>query len=179
MKIGILNIGGNLSSVWYAVERLGHKASLITRIRGQDAVIIPGQGRFDVALQRVTASMKEEILGFKGPVIGICLGMQLLFSASEEGEGSGLGIFSGKLIRLPSTSAVPHIGWSKCSNEKYYYFAHSYYIPSNGQNFKDLVCNYNGVNFVASCRRNNFVGCQFHPEKSGAAGAEFLKKALN
>lgn len=178
MKVGILNIGGNTASIWYAIERLGYKASLIERIKDQNAIIIPGQGKFNTGLSRISSDLKEEILFFKGPVIGICLGMQLLFDKSEEGPGNGLGIFNGSLTRLPIKAQVPHIGWDKCSDKQYYYFAHSYYVPANGQKWKDLTCNYAKIDFIASCHKNNFIGCQFHPEKSGKAGHEFLKKCL-
>lgn len=178
MKVGILNIGGNTASVWYAVERLGHKASLISEVGLQDALIIPGQGRFDVGLSKISKAARDAIFNFTGPVIGICLGMQLLCEESEEGGGKGLGIFDGKLIKLPSTATVPHIGWSKCSDGNYYYFAHSYHLPANGQNWKELVCSHGEISFVASGRKGNFIGAQFHPEKSGKAGHEFLKQAL-
>ena len=175
MKIGILNIGGNSASIWYALERLGHKAVIISKLTPfYDALVIPGQGRFDVGLDRISTETREDILNFNRPVIGICLGMQLLFEESEEGTGRGLGVFKGRLIKLPAT----HIGWSKCSNENYYYFAHSYHVPSNWQRFKDLVCKFEKIDFIASCHKDNFVGCQFHPEKSGKAGEEFLKMAL-
>ena len=179
MRVGILDIGGNTASIWYALERLGHKAAVVKSVKCQDALVIPGQGRFDIAVKKLTGKMREEISTFRGPVIGICLGMQLLFAASAEGEGAGLGVFSGKLHKLPVSVVVPHIGWSKCSDNEYYYFAHSYYVPANGQGFKRLVCRYNEVDLVASCQKGNFVGCQFHPEKSSKAGHRFLEQCLS
>ena len=175
MNVGILDIGGNTASVWYAVERIGHKAVIVSDTTRIDALIVPGQGRFDVAAVRLNEKIRQAIKEFRGTVIGICLGMQLMFDASDEGTGAGLGVFPGKCTVFNGNM---HVGWSRCSDNNYYYFVHSYQIPFVSQPFATKTCQYGKDLFIAECKKNNFIGFQFHPEKSGKAGEEALRQCL-
>lgn len=157
-----------------------------------EAIILPGVGDFSTASKNLEP-LKWKIfdLARKGlPVFGICLGMQLLFQKSEEGEGDGLALLEGRNVRLPSSVKVPHMGWNTVrfvaqnrlieglQNETYYYFAHSYYpFPAD----KSVVCGVTtyGVTFASVIAENNICGTQFHPEKSGKQGLKFLRNFLD
>lgn len=145
-------------------------------------------GDFSTASKNL-APLKEKILELVGkglPVFGICLGMQLLFQKSEEGEGDGLALLEGRNVLLPNSVKVPHMGWNTVrftaqnklveglQDETYYYFAHSYYpLPA----CKSVVCSVTtyGVTFASVIAKNNIYGTQFHPEKSGKQGLKILE----
>ena len=177
------------------MEKVGFKAVVglsQSQLKQAEAIILPGVGDFSTASKNL-ASLKEEIcaLAREGlPVLGICLGMQLLFQKSEEGEGDGLALLEGKNVQLPSSVKVPHMGWNTVrvvaqnrlveglQGETYYYFAHSYYPDPVD---KDVVCGETiyGVTFASVIAKGNICGTQFHPEKSGKQGLKFLKNFLS
>lgn len=186
---------GNLYSIKCALEKVGFKtvAGLSqSQLEQAEAIILPGVGDFSTASKNL-APLKEKIfeLARKGlPVFGICLGVQLLFQESEEGEGEGLALLEGKNVRLPSSVKVPHMGWNTVrfvaqnrlveglQGETYYYFAHSYYpLPVD----KSVVCGETtyGVAFASVIAKNNICGTQFHPEKSGKQGLKFLENFVD
>ncbi|MGB9853271.1 MAG: imidazole glycerol phosphate synthase subunit HisH [Candidatus Bathyarchaeales archaeon] len=192
----MVNYGvGNLYSIKCALEKVGFRASVglsQSQLEQAEAIILPGVGDFSTASKNLE-SLKEKMLELARsglPVFGICLGMQLLFQKSEEGEGEGLALLEGKNVRLPSYVKVPHMGWNTIriiaqnrlveglQGETYYYFAHSYYPdPAN----KDVVCGETiyGVTFASLIAKNNICGTQFHPEKSGKQGLKFLENFLD
>jgi len=130
-----------------------------------------------------------EIINKEIPFLGICLGLQLVFTKSEEGNSQGLDIFKGKVAKIPSSVKVPHIGWNKVNfdnnhpifnnipNDSYFYFVHSYYaIPNDKSN---IIANTNyGITFCSAFANKNYVGLQFHPERSGEIGLEIYKNFI-
>ena len=183
---------GNLSSVQNALNRLGAEYFLAdspAQLDEADGVIFPGVGHAGSAME----SLKENGLDVwlketTKPVLGICVGMQLLFETSTEGNTVGLGVIPGGLTRLESnTEKVPHMGWNTfsgdfshpllngISEEDFVYFVHSYYAPVN--DFAIASCEYI-TPFTAVVAKDNYMGVQFHPEKSGKIGAQILQNFL-
>ncbi len=185
MKTVIIDCGGgNLRSVKNALYYLGI-ASEITgdrnKIENADRVIFPGQGNFGTVMQQLDQANLKETLRFcalNRPFLGICVGMQLLLEASEEAPGiPGLGIFSGKVKKFPSTFKTPQMGWNKvefAQSSAYFYFANSYYCNVEDSSVVCATTHY-GVNFPSALRRGQLLAAQFHPEKSGEAGLRFLE----
>jgi len=179
--------GGNTRSVQIALQRIGFPEAMISDdpavILQADRVIFPGVGEASSAMRRLRSRRIDRIIpDLKQPVLGICLGMQLLCSSSAEGETPCLGIFPETVRRFPADRKVPHTGWARVTNtesplflgiagQPWFYFVHSYYIPVN--RFTGSVCRH-GTLFSSTIRKENFFGCQFHPEKSGRAGERFL-----
>ena len=189
MKVVIIDYGaGNTQSVKFALQRLGAGPVLTNdkeEIQSADKVVFPGVGHAKPAM----AALREKELHMlipqlKQPVLGICLGMQLMCTFSEEGNTECLGILDEKVKLFPGDLKVPHIGWNNVlgswslskSNENWYYFVHSYYVPKNKNT--SLSCNYI-LEFSAAIQKNNFYGVQFHPEKSGQAGERLIHQFLN
>lgn len=195
--IGIINYGmGNLGSVANALDYLGLEAGIIDSPSGlneYDRLILPGVGSFGIAMQNLNSSGWSEAIRLKVndgvPLLGICLGMQLLFEVGEEhGITKGLGLLSGHVIPLnPSTShPVPHMGWNSLSFPKKhplfkgvkehvdFYFVHSYRCDSTKSDEVLAYCDY-GSEFVAAAGRKNIAGVQFHPEKSQDMGLKMLE----
>ena len=192
MKLAIVDVGcGNIGSVGIAFERFGI-APVVTgdaeAIAGADKVILPGVGAAGYAMEQIRGRGLVEILrGLKQPVLGICLGMQLLFDRSEEEDTDCLGIIAGSVRRLQPKPGmpVPHMGWSSLDVREdglglrsgdYVYFAHSFAcdpVPETAAS-----ADY-GREIPAVVRSGNWIGAQFHPERSGAAGARFLKAFLS
>lgn len=194
MKLAVIESGGaNFLSVTTALERLGieyqftHDAQIIN---SADAVILPGVGSAGFAMQTLHKySLLDIIKNLKKPLLGICLGMQLLYEFSEEDNVDCLGVIPGKVRKfIPSDNLiVPHMGWNNLSSinsdqvvsgintSDDVYFVHSYYAPINDATVSS--CDY-GTKFTAIARYNNFYGMQFHPEKSGTVGAKLLKNFL-
>ncbi len=181
---------GNIASVMNAFARLGVDARLAARpaeLKNADKLIFPGVGHARPAMEVLrTAGMDEAITNFKGPVLGICLGMQLMAACSEEGNMQGLGIFPDIIRRFSSQPKIPHMGWNSLhdlsgplfrgvSEGSHVYFVHSYYMPDSA----DAIarCDYDEV-FTAAVAHDRFFGLQFHPEKSGKTGMTILKNFI-
>ena len=190
--LGIINYGaGNIFSLTAALDRQDIAYTMINSIEDFDQCnryIIPGVGHAGAAMQKLVESgMVAKILATKKPVLGICVGMQLLTEFSEEGNSALLGIAPVK-TRLFSDNLklkVPHTGWNKVistsdnelfkglNQETYFYFVHSFFIEFN-PNFTIASADY-GIRFSAALKKDNYYGVQFHPEKSGEAGEQILK----
>ncbi|WP_017258254.1 imidazole glycerol phosphate synthase subunit HisH [Pedobacter arcticus] len=194
--IGIVNYGaGNIFSLTAALGRLNLNYGMINSEDDfdiYDKIIIPGVGHAGTAMQKLTdTGLVPKIKSLTKPVLGICVGMQLLTGFSEEGNYNLLDILPLKTLRFKELESkkVPHMGWNQISPQKenplfigiadetYFYFVHSYYIEFN-PNFTIASCNY-GIKFSASVQKDNFYGVQFHPEKSGEAGELLLKNFAN
>jgi glutamine amidotransferase len=190
MQVVIIDYGaGNVHSVQNACQRLGVD-TIVTgdkeTIQAADKVIFPGVGHARSAMEQIhKLALADTIRELKQPVLGICLGMQLMCSWSEEGGVEGLHIFDAKVLRFPDGLKVPQIGWNQVQqvdgqyrqfNKEYFYFVHSYYVPVNDATV--LQCEY-GLPFSAGMRKDNFTAMQFHPEKSGAAGERLLQQFLS
>ncbi|PKP52551.1 MAG: imidazole glycerol phosphate synthase subunit HisH [Bacteroidetes bacterium HGW-Bacteroidetes-1] len=192
MKIAIIDYGaGNIRSLAFALERLGETDLEITnsgdKILAAERVIFPGVGHASYAmLQLKKYGLDTLIPKLRQPFLGICLGMQLMCNQTEEGNVNGLGIFDTSVIKFKPLLKVPHMGWNKVMwyknpfNEvipsmEWYYFVHGYYAETGVQTV-GLTEYIN--DFSAVMRQDNFIGCQFHPEKSGAGGSVFLEHFL-
>ena len=195
-KIGLIDYGmGNLYSVQQAFKRLNHPINIVRKpvdLKSCDALILPGVGAFDPAMTNLAKTdlipdLKAWVNDGKA-LLGICLGLQLLFESSDEGTMKGLGLLKGHIHRLPNQKdqRIPNMGWSPLDNiqkcplfennqiKKWMYFVHSYSaIPSNQ---KDLVATtpFGRIQVTAAVWHKNTGACQFHPEKSGKAGQELL-----
>ncbi|MTI70596.1 MAG: imidazole glycerol phosphate synthase subunit HisH [Firmicutes bacterium] len=192
--IAIIDYGvGNLESVYKALESLGFESKItrnIDDINKSDAIILPGVGAFKDAIENlrnmnlVNPLMKNIKKG--KPLLGICLGMQLLYEESlEDGKWKGLGFFKGSVVKFKGDVKIPHMGWNnlnvlkkdnitKYINENdYVYFVHSYYAKGE---YNDLIATTDyKVDVPAIVRKGNVIGMQFHPEKSGKVGLSLLK----
>ena len=191
MNLVIVDVGcGNIGSVGIAFERFGLSAVVTAdaeAIAAADKVILPGVGAAGYAMEQIRArGLVELLLALKQPVLGICLGMQLLFEASEEEETRCLGLIPGRVRRLGPAPGrpVPHMGWSRLevadpsiglASGDYVYFAHSFACDDGPATA--ARADY-GRPVPAVVRHRNFTGAQFHPERSGEAGARFLKAFL-
>ncbi|SRX55858.1 imidazole glycerol phosphate synthase subunit HisH [Aequorivita sp. CIP111184] len=191
MKIVIINYGaGNIQSIKFALKRLGVEAILTdneTEIRNADKVIFPGVGEASSAMQKLKASGLDKVIPtLKQPVLGICLGMQLLCNYSEEGNTEGLSVFDVDVIRFSNEVKVPQIGWNQIQNLKselfqnvaekeFMYLVHSYYAPLCKETIS--TSDY-GIHYTSALQKDNFYGVQFHPEKSSTAGEQILKNFL-
>ena len=192
MTLAIVDLGcGNLGSVAIALERLG-AAPLITaqaeRIAAAERVVLPGVGAAGFAMERIEAlGLGETLRSLRQPLLGICLGMQLLFEASEEAAGPCLGIIPGRVRRLDPAPErpVPHMGWSRLAvsdsgiglrDGDYVYFAHSFACDTGTAT--RASADY-GREIPAIVVQENVWGAQFHPERSGEAGARFLQAWLD
>ncbi len=182
--------GANIASVRFALERLGVRSELTTDpavIRAADRVILPGVGSAAEGMKRLQArGLVDCVQQLTQPVLGVCLGLQLLFEASEEGPTPTLGLIPGRVALLPSSPGiqVPHMGWNTVEADRRtglldgigpearFYFVHSFAAPVN--EFTLARCAH-GTAFAAIVQRGNFSGVQFHPERSGPAGARLLQ----
>lgn len=188
MNIAIVNYGaGNIKSLQFAIQRLGYQGILTsdkTHIKTADKVLFPGVGEASFAMQKLKESGLDTLLPqLTQPVLGICLGMQLMCQHSEEGNTKGLGIFDGKVKRFAPTVKIPHMGWNtlattkgplfkNISKKEYMYLVHSYYLPITTQTI--ATTNYDGE-YSTAIQKDNFYGVQFHPEKSSKAGSQLLE----
>ncbi len=193
MKVAIVKYNaGNIASVQNALGRLGIESEVTDDadiLSGADKVIFPGVGEASTAMQYLyERGLDTVIKSLTQPVLGICLGMQLLCSHSEENDTACLGIFPNKVKRFVSDDLkIPHMGWNTISNlrqpifagadeDSYVYFVHGYYVEMSDES--TAMCNY-GINFAAAIQNENFYAVQFHPEKSGAVGERILENFLN
>lgn len=198
-RTGIIDYGmGNLRSVYKAVEMLGGNPEIISdgeKIRDFERIILPGVGGFREAVKNLKErNLWEAILEFIRAgknFLGICLGLQLLFEKGYEfGESEGFGILKGEVIRFPETSGkIPHMGWNQVFLKKdsrvlegihdgdFFYFLHSYF-PAPRDEEDVLLSSEYGVEFACGFQRENVIGVQFHPEKSGKKGLKFLENFL-
>ncbi len=184
---------GNLRSVARAVERVGGEAVVTSKpaeALGSDAMVVPGVGHFAACMsglreRRLDAAVGE-FAGSDRPLLGVCLGMQVLFEHSEEGDVPGLGVIAGEVIRLPGDVKVPHMGWNEVRWEGshplspghagQYYFVHSYVcVPREPVAVGRTEY---GTSFVAAIGRDNVFATQFHPEKSGDEGIEIYRNLV-
>ena len=182
---------GNVKSVQNALKKLGFEAVItsdIEKIKNADKVIFPGVGEASSAMKKLQERGLDAVIpNLKQPVLGICLGMQLMCNASEEGNTKALGIFDCEVKLFPNSDIVPHMGWNNVSEMKgklfenisdtdNFYFVHSYCaeICENTSSVCDYI-----KNFSATLEKDNFFAAQFHPEKSGDAGFKLLENFLN
>ena len=186
--------GANIASLQFALQRLGTTSAVSAnarKIRSASHVILPGVGAAAHAMSRLRQDNLDSLISsLQQPVLGICLGMQLLFDASEEGEAQCLGIIPGRAVRLPCDSAhpVPHMGWNTLKIDRsdalldglqqddYVYFVHSYALPSSPAT---IASSDYGLSFSACVQWRNFFGVQFHPERSARVGAQLLRNFLS
>lgn len=188
MNIVIIDYGaGNIQSIQFALQRLGYTAILSSDkniIREADKVIFPGVGEASSAMKKLKESGLDTVIPLlKQPVLGICLGMQLMCRYSEEGDTLGLGIFDVDVVKFTNKVKVPQIGWNQITDLKtqlfkdvaekeYIYLVHSYYAPLSEETI--AVSEYELLYSSAMCK-DNFWGVQFHPEKSSEVGERILK----
>lgn len=183
--------GGNVRSLQNALMRLGENSvctdnpSLINK---SSRIIIPGVGRADTAMGDLRKKGLDKLIkGLKQPVLGICLGMQILCRYSEEGNTNCIGVFDTDVKKFRTHDLIiPHVGWNRAEAddnssinkeiESYFYFVHSYFA---GRCCHTSAKTFYGEEFSSILKKDNFWGVQFHPEKSGRAGSEFLREFLN
>ena len=192
MKVVIINYGaGNIQSIRFAFERLGIHPVLsdsASEISQADRVIFPGVGEASSAMNKLRATGLDKLIpNLRQPVLGICLGMQLMCNHSQEGDTQGLGIFDVDVLKFNHGVKVPQIGWNTISDlksdlfagiedEEYIYLVHSYYAPLCEDTI--AVSDY-GMDYSSALNRENFYGVQFHPEKSSKVGARILENFIN
>lgn len=192
MKIIIIDYGaGNIKSIQFAFKRLGFDAVLsssIEEIRTADKVIFPGVGEASSAMKKLKESGLDTLIPtLTQPVLGICLGMQLLCNTSEEGNTKGLGVFDVDVKRFSANVKAPQMGWNTISNvtsdlfdgiaeEEFMYSVHSFYAENCAQR---IATSTYGILYSAALQNANFYGVQFHPEKSSKAGARILQNFIN
>lgn len=208
--IAIIDYGmGNLKSVYQAISEvnsaLQHKQEIIitadkAKIDSADKIIFPGQGAMPDCMQEIEKlNLKQTIINAakNKPFLGICLGFQMLFTHSQEGNVDGLNIFAGKVVRFKNNDSeklkIPHMGWNNIyinqqnaaakilfnnvENSTRYYFVHSYYVVPDDQNIIAATCNY-GKDFACAIAKDNIFATQFHPEKSSASGLQIIENFL-
>ena len=194
MNVVLVDSGGaNIGSVRYALERLGVQAAMSADaavIRAADRVILPGVGAAGPGMARLNELALVDVLrSLTQPLLGICLGMQLLFDGSEEGDVACLGLVPGRVRRMPESPGirVPHMGWNRLQPTRtsslldgipdgaQAYFVHSYAAPVTDDCL--ARCGH-GADFAAVVQRGNVAGAQFHPERSAATGARLLENFL-
>lgn len=203
MNVAVIDYGmGNLRSVAKAVERVGGKSFITSNfreIRSADRLILPGVGHFARGMQLldergVIDLLHELVIQRRVPLLGICLGMQLLAKYSEEGSCDGLGWIDSSVVRFEEKRIkpfkIPHIGWNtieihndniltfNLDRDESYYFVHSYYMRCGNEENIVATTKY-GVDFVSIVAKDNIFGTQFHPEKSHGIGLELLKNFIN
>lgn len=192
MKLVIIDYGaGNVQSVKYALNRLGIEAVLskdIEVIQSADKLIFPGVGAAGSAMEELKQNKLDQLIpNLTQPIFGICLGMQLMCSFSEEANTNCLDIIPVQVKKFIGTEKIPHMGWNNLNSvktslfqnfnpENQVYFVHSYYVPLN--EFTIAECDYI-LPFSAAVQKNNFYACQFHPEKSGDIGEQILKNFID
>ncbi|MFH4969027.1 imidazole glycerol phosphate synthase subunit HisH [Gaetbulibacter sp. M240] len=192
MKLVIINYGaGNIKSIQFAFNRLGVNAELSHDpevIQSADKLIFPGVGEANSAMTMLKKSGLETLIpNLEQPVLGICLGMQLMCNYTEEGHTKGLGIFQTEVKRFSNELKVPQMGWNVIKDlksdlfkgikeDEYMYLVHSYYAEHCAET---IAATDYGINYASALKHKNFYGVQFHPEKSSVAGSRILENFLN
>ena len=191
MKLVIIDYGaGNIKSIQFAFKRLGYNARLsssIEEIKAADKVIFPGVGEASSAMKKLKESGLDTLIPtLKQPVLGICLGMQLMCNSTEENSTVGLGIFNTSVKRFGSNVKVPQISWNtivslksdlfkEIEESSFMYLVHSYYAENCAEQI--AITNY-GIDYASALKKDNFYGVQFHPEKSSKVGEQVLRNFL-
>jgi len=212
LRITIVDYGlGNIFNILRAVEYLGYKACFSSKyndIINSDFLILPGVGAFEdgmIALkEKGLVEIIQEYVNQNKPLLGVCLGMQLLMSTSEEfGRHEGLNLINGEVVHFPKAKRkgmfykIPHIGWNKIqlnsinrknnsremvlreiNHNSFYYFTHSFIVQPNSHENCVALSNYGGIEFCSVINKGKIWGCQFHPELSGVDGLKFFKYLL-
>jgi glutamine amidotransferase len=200
-RIGLIDYGmGNLHSVQRAFERLGAELEAVHEpadLEACGALVLPGVGAFDPAMERLRSAGLEEALrrscASGRPLLGICLGLQLLFETSDEGRSEGLGVLAGRVRSLPRVSGhpLPHMGWAPLipatpspllpegTPEAWVYFVHSFAAEPAAAEATTALVDYAGHPVTAAVWQENVAACQFHPEKSGPVGEAMLRRWLD
>lgn len=192
MTIAVVDYGvGNLFSIYNALERIGAGPKLVAEpqeLAGFDGIVVPGVGSFGRCMRRLSrfeTSLREALVE-RTPILGICVGMQVLFDRSEESPEEGLGWIKGDVIRLPDLVLVPQMGWNTLSIKKeveilegirdddFFYFVHSYHCVPIDPSVVAATTEY-GQKVAAAVFRDNLFAVQFHPEKSGEKGLSILE----
>jgi len=197
-KIAILDYGaGNLFNLHHSIIQNGARiASVVNTLRNikeYDGLVLPGVGNFDSAIESIKGDSQILLDAMKGefPILGICLGLEMLFDRSEEGKMKGLKILSGDVLMLPRSKVkVPHMGWNNLEiikidskllegikNGSWVYFVHSYHINPKNKSMVVATSNY-GKSLPVVVEYRNIHGTQFHPEKSGAVGSRIIRNFL-
>ena len=181
---------GNVKSLQFALKRLGVKSILTNDyglIKKSEKVIFPGQGAASTAMDKLKeVGLDKLIPNLKQPVLGICLGMQLLCENTEEGDVDGLGIIKCNVIKFSDKLKVPQMGWNKVKKLRtrlfnkinegdYMYLVHSYFVPTINETIGQSEY---GLTYSVAVQKENFFGVQFHPEKSSSSGSQLLKNFL-
>jgi glutamine amidotransferase len=198
MQILVVDSGvGNVGSILSMLKRIGHRGCLIDapcKVKPEERLILPGVGAFDAGMaalvNRGFDSWLRDVVAQGTPLLGICLGMQLLFDRSEEGSRPGLGLLSGDVVRLPAGQMglrSPHMGWNTVrstrdnpilpfeARDQRFYFVHSFFVKCDDSADSLAVTDY-GVTFSSAVGRGNIFGVQFHPEKSHRFGMALLDR---
>lgn len=193
MRITMADYGvGNLHSIKKALEKNGTAVTVVTdmsKLLDAKCIVFPGVGAFDKTVEKLIPYREQirERLEAGVPALGVCIGTQILFESSSEGTSPGLGFFPGKVVKLKSKQ-VPHMGWNLVDtndllmdgiDDKYFYFAHSYYCDATDPSVIVGRTEYEGTMFPSFFRKNNCYGTQFHPEKSGDSGLEFISHFID
>ncbi|MFD2567569.1 imidazole glycerol phosphate synthase subunit HisH [Pseudotenacibaculum haliotis] len=192
MKLVIIDYGaGNIKSIQFAFKRLGVEAVLSgdwDEIRTTDKVIFPGVGEASSAMEKLKESGLEALIpSLKQPVLGICLGMQLMCNKTEEGNTKGLGIFDVNVKQFSNKVKVPQMGWNTIKNlnsslfkgvkeNDFMYLVHSFYAENSELTIANTTYE---LEYASALQKDNFYGVQFHPEKSGISGEQILQNFLN
>ena len=196
VKVAIFDYGaGNIFSLKNSLEKEGSTVDVITTFdkpNNYSGLLLPGVGNFDPAIKSIhehsTIEFKEYVKD-ETPVLGICLGMEMFFEKSEEGNEKGLSVIDGEVIELPSTMKIPHMGWNNLEikkpgkilegvdNDSWVYFVHSFRVKPNSEEVITAESDY-GIKVPAVVEKNNFFGTQFHPEKSGKVGSIMIQNFL-
>ena len=197
VHLAIFDYGaGNIFSLKNSLEKTGATVDVITNFDKPNiysGLLLPGVGNFDPAIKSICKSSKNDFINYvkdNTPVLGICLGMEMFFEKSEEGNEKGLGVINGDVIILPSSMKVPHMGWNNLEIKKsgkilegvkdntWVYFVHSYRVNPTNNDIITAESDY-GIKVPAVIEQGNFFGTQFHPEKSGKVGKIMIQNFLD
>ncbi len=197
VSVAIFDYGaGNIFSLKNSLEKAGATVDIITTFdepNQYSGLLLPGVGNFDPAIKSIHEHSKIEFKDYvkdNTPVLGICLGMEMFFEKSEEGQEKGLSIIDGEVIELPSSMKIPHMGWNNLeikksgkilegvNNGSWVYFVHSFRVKPTSNDIITAESDY-GIKVPAVIEKNNFFGTQFHPEKSGEVGSVMIQNFLD